>query len=95
MTTENPLLFPLGILYPGFFSLDYYPLFPWFGFVLTGMGLGYLLYIPERNSLLAKIGSLPAPEWLLLAGRQALLLYFLHQPLLLTALFFLLGSPVR
>ena len=94
MTTENLLLFPLGIVYPGFFSLDYYPLFPWFGFVLTGMGLGSLLYIPERNSLLAKIGSFPAPRWLLFAGQRALLLYFLHQPLLLLVLWLLLGSPL-
>ena len=95
MTTENPLLFPFGIVYPGFFSLDYYPLFPWFGFVLTGMGLGYLLYIPVRNPLLAKIGSFPAPQWLLLAGRRALPLYFLHQPVLLLVLWLLLGSPLQ
>jgi len=93
MTTENPLLFPLGILYPGFFSLDYYPLFPWFGFVLTGMGIGYLLYAP-RGKFLERIGSLRYPRWLLLAGQRALLLYFVHQPVLLLVLYFLFGSPL-
>lgn len=93
MTTENPLLFPLGILYPGFFSLDYYPLFPWFGFALTGMGLGYLLYIPKRHPLLAKAGNFPVPNLLLLAGKSALILYFAHQPTLLLILFSLFGSP--
>lgn len=93
LTTENPLLFPLGILYPNFFSLDYYPLFPWFGFVLTGMGLGSMLYTP-RGKFLKRIGSLHYPRWLLLAGQRALLLYFVHQPVLLLILFFLFGSPL-
>lgn len=92
MMTENPLLFPLGITYPGFFSLDYYPLFPWFGFVLTGMGLGSLLYTP-RGKFLERMGSLYYPRWLLLAGQRALLLYFLHQPVLMLMLIAAFGSP--
>ena len=37
-------LLPLGIMPPGFTSVDYTPLFPWFGMVLAGLGIGDLLY---------------------------------------------------
>lgn len=83
LSTELPYLFPLGITTSGFASLDYYPLFPWFGFVLTGMGLGNFLYVPERSALMKKIGSLPYPKLLLSTGQYALLIYFVHQPFLL------------
>ena len=33
-------LLPLGIHPATFFSVDYEPIFPWFGVVLIGMGLG-------------------------------------------------------
>lgn len=93
LQSSSTLLFPLGILYPGFFSLDYYPLFPWFGFVLTGMGIGSLLYAPRKEWLM-RMGALQYPQSLLWIGKQALPLYFFHQPLLFIILLMILGSPL-
>jgi len=92
IVTENPFLFPFGITYPGFFSLDYYPLLPWFGFVLTGMGLGFLFYTP-RNKFLERMGTLRFPNWLLWSGKRAFPLYFLHQLVLIMILSAIFGAP--
>jgi uncharacterized membrane protein len=95
MDTQSFLLFPFGIIYDSFASLDYYPLFPWFGTVLTGMGLGSIFYVPERYAALKKLDALPYPNLLLGMGKYALILYFLHQPLILLALALTLGMPTR
>jgi uncharacterized membrane protein len=103
-------LFPLGIKYPGFTSLDYYPLLPWFGMILMGMGLGYRLYVPidpsrrrQKSCHTEEIRSGSSRSiytfWFLLRmtleqiGQNALLLYFVHQPILFAMLFLLLGFP--
>lgn len=78
-------LLPLGLRPAGFSSLDYYPLLPWLGVILYGMAAGRLLY-PHRQPLLPAVaGSWPAStlSWL---GRQSLLIYLVHQPLLLVCL---------
>jgi len=93
LTTESVLLFPFGIVYPEFYSLDYYPLFPWFGTVLMGMAVGSVLYVPERVSACKSVGALPYPKGLLWIGRRALPLYFVHQPILFVILALILGMP--
>lgn len=62
-------------------SFDYYPLFPWFGVVLAGY-------------LIAKICPGPTPSYpptlaspLLYLGRHSLLIYLVHQPVLLFFLY--------
>ncbi len=68
-------LFPLGILYPGFSSGDFYPLLPNLGWFLLGAVIGRTLY--RKKTSLAK-GHTPFLE---LCGRHSLLIYLLHQPL--------------
>lgn len=41
-------MIPLGIHPHGFYTLDYEPLFPWFGVVLIGIAVGVWLY-PKEN----------------------------------------------
>lgn len=65
-------------------TLDYYPLFPWIGLMLIGAGLSHYLYIQHTYRLLKKV-----PRALLLPGRHALLIYMIHQPILLATLYLL------
>ena len=80
----------IGIHPADFASLDYTPIFPWFGVVLIGVFLGHLLYPGgERRSPLP-ISPLPGNRMVCLIGRHSLAIYVLHQPilLLLISLFF-------
>jgi len=83
----SKLFFPLGLPYPGFQSLDYFPLIPWFGVILLGLSIGQILYIKHtqwRNDLPLTAHRSPL---LRLLGRHSLLLYLLHQPILIIVLF--------
>lgn len=79
-----PVLLWLGFTFPGFVSLDYVPLFPWFGLVLIGIFAGKFFYM-QANSIVEK-PRLQFVSWFQFAGRNSLLLYLAHQPLLFAAL---------
>ena len=86
LTTQVLVAFPgfawLGLLHPGYTSADYFPMLPYLGFFLLGAALGRLLY-PKKESLLPDWGKLwffRALQW---CGRHSLILYLLHQPLLM------------
>lgn len=87
----TPLLLPFGILEKGFTSVDYYPLLPWLGPVLIGMGIADYLYVPARLERLEPFDDVQFPRWLLWTGRKSLWIYFAHQPVLLLLLWLLLG----
>ncbi len=76
------LLIGIGLLLPKatFASVDYYPLLPWFGVVILGAGLGHWWYVHNTPPLIR------LPGWLMLPGRHSLLIYMLHQPLMLALL---------
>ncbi len=72
-------------------GVDYAPLIPWFGRVLIGIFLGNLLYP-------GGLRRLPLPDWpaqvgvvraLRLMGQNSLLIYLVHQPILIALLGFL------
>lgn len=83
LTTSTAWLLPLGITPSGFASLDYYPLQPWLGIVLYGMAAGKLLYAAKQPLWPATTASLPFRA-LSCLGRHSLLIYLIHQPILLT-----------
>lgn len=86
-----PWLIWLGVKQAGRFMLDYYPVMPWFGLALVGIFAGHALYP----------GGIPRLVWpdksnthmvkaLSFLGRHSLLIYLIHQPILL-GLLILLG----
>jgi len=59
-------------------TMDYEPLYPWFGVVLLGLGA-------QQKDMLSrwpKLPSNPILSILLFCGRHGLIIYLLHQPLL-------------
>jgi len=78
----------LGIKPTAYYYLDYFPLIPWFGVVLLGIGVGNLLYgnNQRRFSLptLSHLAPVHGLQWL---GRRSLVIYLLHQPVLFALLF--------
>ncbi len=81
------LLIPFGFVPPGFQTIDLYPLLPWFGVVLIGMALGDVFY-GQKTSRPVKIESkfLTVLTW---PGKHALLIYLIHQPILIAILWVL------
>lgn len=82
------LLLPLGVRPEGFISVDYFPLIPWFGVILIGYGIAshcmkWMHYAADRRS--ASLISWP--------GKHSLLLYLIHQPMIIGVLWILLGKP--
>jgi uncharacterized membrane protein len=59
---------------------DYVPLLPWLGVVLFGIGIGDWLLARERGAMLSL--SRVTPAWLAWMGRHSLLIYLVHQPVL-------------
>jgi len=95
MSNYGPVyLLPLGIHPPGFASVDYTPLFPWFGVVLIGMGIGEFLYTDgERRFKLPQITELIVAP-LSFLGQHSLLIYLVHQPVIILLLAAVTGIPV-
>jgi uncharacterized membrane protein len=89
VSVEFPWLIWLGLAPRNFYSLDYVPIFPWFGVVLMGMGLGDLLYRGYRRKIdLPDLTDSPFVRWLTFLGRNSLAIYLIHQPVLLALLYF-------
>ena len=91
---ETPWLMFLGLVPAGLFQLDYFPLLPWFGVVLTGVGLGQLLFPGGLRRLeLPDWGEVFGLRQLAWMGRQSLLIYLVHQPVLFFMLYLLHSFP--
>ncbi|MDO7787662.1 heparan-alpha-glucosaminide N-acetyltransferase [Desulforamulus aquiferis] len=87
LTMPNNLLAPVGLLGEPFYSMDYYPLIPWFGLFLLGVALGKLVY-KEKKSLFKMDFT---KSYLVYLGQHSLLIYLIHQPLLLGILYLLMS----
>ena len=79
---DQPLLMPLGFVYPGFASSDYFPLLPNLAYFLVGAVIGRRVYA-RRQTRFSKINvQNPAIRFLTFLGRHSLPVYLLHQPAL-------------
>lgn len=90
----SSFLLPLGIIPPGFASVDYTPLFPWFGMVLIGLGIGEYLY----SGGVRQFPLRPLPDFLVsplsFPGRHSLVIYLVHQPIIVLLLALVTGTKV-
>lgn len=68
-------------------TLDYYPLLPWAGYMLIGAGVGHYAYIRHSFSAFQHFNI---SKFITLPGKHALLIYLIHQPILLIVLRFIL-----
>lgn len=83
ITVSAACLYPLGLTQKGFESADFFPIFPFFGYFLAGACLGRIFY-PARRSLIPSVTfSSPASRFLRFCGRHSLLIYLIHQPILI------------
>ena len=87
---DIPFLFFLGFAPENLITLDYYPVFPWFGVVLWGIGAGKILYAERtRQFNLSLSGDGFLRRKLAFLGRHSLIIYFLHQPILFSFFYLL------
>ena len=78
----------LGLQPPRYAPNDYFPLIPWFGVVLLGIFIGNTFYRSTGRLMpLPNLGATPPARLLQFLGRHSLIIYLIHQPLLLAGLF--------
>jgi len=83
-----PWLLWLGLAPAGFYSVDYFPVFPWFGVILAGIGLGDLLYPGyRRKTALPDLSGSPFVRSLAFLGRNSLAVYLVHQPVIIAIMY--------
>ena len=84
---DFPWLLWLGFFPKNLYTFDYFPLLPWFGVVLLGVFAGNKFYVNGNrsfqikelsNNLFVKIVSF--------LGRNSLIIYLIHQPILIIVL---------
>lgn len=84
----NYLVF-LGFTPNQFYTVDYFPLLPWFGVVLVGIFIGNCLYVNNKRQFsLKNLDKFRFIRFFGYLGRHSLIIYFIHQPVML-ALFHL------
>ena len=82
ITASDYWLIPLGFLPPRFATSDYFPLFPNLGYFLLGSTLGRTVY-RKKESLLPQVNQNHfLVRFFSFCGRQSLLIYLAHQPIL-------------
>jgi uncharacterized membrane protein len=79
--------FIIGLTSGSFISSDYYPLFPWIGVFLFGIALGKFFYARKSSIFKFSLGDNPIS----FLGRHTLLIYMLHQPVILAVLYAVKG----
>ena len=71
--------------------LDYFPIFPWFGLYLIGMSMGSIFYPGGKRKGELKPPHIPVVPVICFAGRHSLLIYLIHQPIIVGILLLIYG----
>ena len=77
--SKTTLLMPLGIVYPGFNSMDYFPVFPWISVIFFGIIFARFL---DKHHFLINPEIFPRLKMFEKMGRKSLIIYLVHQPVL-------------
>jgi uncharacterized membrane protein len=90
---------PMGLLVFGvhpatFWSVDYTPVFPWMGLVLIGMAIGDYLYPDGTRRFTLPALPEPAAAPVVFMGKHTLVIYLIHQPIILIFMSVALGLPL-
>lgn len=83
LAVRSDWLLPFGIHSPSFAAFDYFPLIPWLGVFLAGAALGKTVYASKRSLLPWRLPN----TFVNLAGRHSLLIYIVHQPVIMGVLY--------
>ncbi|WP_088188326.1 heparan-alpha-glucosaminide N-acetyltransferase [Desulfosporosinus sp. FKA] len=81
LTVQTSFLLPLGLMYEGFSSIDYYPLFPYLAVTIIGI-LIYRHFYAQGTGINWRL-----PGWVQWLSRNSLGIYLIHQPILLLLLY--------
>lgn len=92
ITLNTYLLLPFGIIPENFFTLDYFPVFPWFGVYLLGLTFGSTAYPQGTRKPDIPFPKMPLVEFICWAGRNTLKIYIIHQPVLVGLLLLIYGD---
>jgi len=77
----------LGFKPSQFYTIDYFPILPWFGVILIGVFIGNSLYSDyNRKFNLKDISQIRFIRFFCFLGRYSLIIYCLHQPIILAVL---------
>jgi len=87
-------LLPFGIAPAEFVSVDFFPLIPWFGLVLIGIFVGNKIYPNGKRKFKIKEPHSAFFKAFCFLGKNSLLIYLLHQPVLVGVLYVLGFIPV-
>ncbi len=91
LSVDFPWLLWLGLAPVDFRSVDYFPLFPWFGVILIGVAFGDLFYRGySRRIPVPDLAGSSLVRGLEFLGRNSLAIYLVHQPVLI-GLMYLVG----
>lgn len=83
-----PWLLWLGLKPVGFYSVDYFPILPYFGIILMGLFIGKKLYVNyERKFSLGNLSEHYFIKPFNFLGKNSLFIYLIHQPIIIFFLF--------
>ncbi len=80
-TFDFPWLLWMGLKPKNFYSLDYFPVLPYFSLILFGIFLGNIFYKKHRRNFTIKERNI---EFIQFLGKNSLVIYLLHQPLIIS-----------
>ena len=79
---NTPYLLPFGIMPTNIYTLDYFPIFPWFGIYLLGMSFSEKYYKNGVSKYLFEIFKNKIFNKICYFGQHTLFIYIIHQPIL-------------